>query len=138
VVVAGTGALRAVDLDVHIREVMAGLNGSSRVQFLVIEQEAVGQNLWGPQPGETSARARLLFFDGAGRETGVFAFPANPGTGGSLLTLIATAEFAAVPGAPTPDVIIPPLLVPHSGCLRRPLRRLAFAPRLSRQWDGPA
>jgi hypothetical protein len=36
----------------------------------------------------------LVFFDAAGRETGKFKFPANPATGGTLQTLIATQEFA--------------------------------------------
>jgi cytochrome c peroxidase len=129
VAVAGTGPLRAVDVNVHVREIMAGANGSSRVQFLVIAQESAGQNLWGPQPGEAEARARLQFFDAVGRHTGTFAFPANPGTGGSLLTLVATAEFAALPGVPAPDLIMPALLEPHSGmvCLESSSRRECVA-----------
>lgn len=57
----------------------------------------------------------LVFFDATGRETGKFKFPADPPTGGSLQTLIATQAFANLPGAPAPDVIIPPLLNPISG-----------------------
>src|SRR5206468_5219092 len=53
----------ATNLDVHIAEFMAGANGDSRIQFIVLAQEASGQNLWGPQPGETQSRAMLVFFD---------------------------------------------------------------------------
>src|SRR5207248_8629027 len=68
----------------------------------------------GPQAGETQSRVMLVFFDAAGRETGKFKFPhsvpadANP-------QLIATQDFANLPGAPTPDFIMPPLLNPISG-----------------------
>src|SRR5689334_11161171 len=92
---------------------MAGVNGNSKIQFIVIKQEG-GGNLWGPQPGETQSRVMLVFFDGAGREIGKFKFPhsvpadANP-------QLIATQDFANLPGAPTPDFIMPPLLNPISG-----------------------
>jgi hypothetical protein len=105
------GARMALDgHEVHIREVMAGANGDSRAQFLVIRQEGTGQHLWGPQSGETQSRAMLVFYDAGGRETGIYKFPANPPSGGSLDVLVATAEFAALLGAPTPDIVIPPLL----------------------------
>ena len=107
----------ATNLDVHIAEFMAGANGDSRIQFIVLAQEASGQNLWGPQPGETQSRAMLVFFDVAGRETGKFKFTSNPpttgATGGNVL--VATQQFASLAGAPPPDVIIPPLLTPISG-----------------------
>jgi hypothetical protein len=109
----------AANTDLHIKELMAGANGNSKIQFFVIEQQQ-GQNLWGPQTGETESRAMLVFYDAAGRETGKFKFPSNPATGGTLQTLIATQEFANLPGAPVPDVIIPPLLIPIAGkvCFR--------------------
>src|SRR5438046_3259159 len=91
----------AADAGLNIKELMAGANGNSRIQFLVIEQQQ-GQNLWGPQTGETESRTMLVFFDAVGRETGKFKFPANPPTGGTLQTLIATTEFANLPGAPAP------------------------------------
>jgi uncharacterized membrane protein YeaQ/YmgE (transglycosylase-associated protein family) len=97
----------------HIQEIMAGVNGNSKIQFIVIKQEG-GGNLWGPQAGETQSRAMLVFFDGAGRQTGKFKFPhdvpadANP-------QLIATQDFANLPGAPAPDFIMPPLLSPIGG-----------------------
>jgi hypothetical protein len=97
----------------HIQEIMAGANGNSKIQFIVIKQEG-GGNLWGPQAGETQSRAMLVFFDGAGRLTGKFKFPhdvpadANP-------QLIATQDFANLPGAPVPDFIMPPLLSPIGG-----------------------
>ena len=97
----------------HIQEIMAGANGNSKIQFIVIKQEG-GGNLWGPQAGEAQSRVMLVFFDGMGRETGKFKFPhsvpldANP-------QLIATQDFANLPGAPTPDFIMPPLLNPIGG-----------------------
>jgi cytochrome c peroxidase len=97
----------------HIQEIMAGVNGNSKIQFIVIKQEG-GGNLWGPQAGETQSRVMLVFFDATGRETGKFKFPhsvpldTNP-------QLIATQDFANLPGAPTPDFIMPPLLNPIGG-----------------------
>src|SRR5947209_9153694 len=97
----------------HIQEIMAGVNGNSKIQFIVIKQEG-GGNLWGPQAGETQSRVMLVFFDATGRETGKFRFPhsvpldTNP-------QLIATQDFANLAGAPTPDFIMPPLLSPISG-----------------------
>src|SRR5215469_14097810 len=97
----------------HIQEIMAGANGNSRIQFIVIQQEG-GGNLWGPQSGETQSRVMLVFFDAAGREIGKFRFPhdvpadTNP-------QLIATQDFANLPGAPAPDFIMPPLLSPIGG-----------------------
>jgi hypothetical protein len=93
------------DAENHIQEIMAGVNGNSKIQFIVIKQEG-GGNLWGPQTGETQSRVMLVFFDAAGRETGKFKFPhdvpddANP-------QLIATQHFANLAGAPTPDFIMP-------------------------------
>jgi cytochrome c peroxidase len=60
----------------------------------------------------------LVFFDAWGKETGKFKFPSNPPPG--LRTLLATEEFAKLPGAPAPDVRIPPLLNALNGgvCFR--------------------
>src|SRR6478672_7692453 len=97
----------------HIQEIMAGVNGNSKIQFIVIKQEGSG-NLWGPQGAETQSRVMLVFFDATGREIGKFKFPhsvpadANP-------QLIATQDFANLAGAPTPDFIMPPLLSPIGG-----------------------
>jgi cytochrome c peroxidase len=103
----------ATDDQNHIQEIMAGVNGNSKIQFIVIKQEG-GGNLWGPQASETQSRAMLVFFDGAGRETGKFKFahdvPVDTNT-----QLIATQDFANLTGAPTPDFIMPPLLSPISG-----------------------
>lgn len=99
----------------HIQEIMAGANGNSKIQFIVIRQEG-GGNLWGPQFGETQSRVMLLFFDAMGRETGKFKFSKNaPGPFGQTAdVLIATPDFANLTGA-TPDFTIPPLLNPISG-----------------------
>src|SRR5947209_705711 len=111
----------------HIQEIMAGVNGNSKIQFIVIKQEG-GGNLWGPQAGETQSRVMLVFFDATGREIGKFKFPhsvpadANP-------QLIATQDFANLAGAPTPDFIMPPLLSPIGGkvCFtNNPLNSNAF------------
>src|SRR5215813_9448003 len=97
----------------HIQEIMAGVNGNSKIQFIVIKQEG-GGNSWGPQPGETQSRVMLVFFDATGRETGKFKFPHNVPLDTNP-QLIATQDFANLPGAPTPDFIMPPLLSPISG-----------------------
>ncbi|HEY6970670.1 MAG TPA: hypothetical protein VJA94_15785, partial [Candidatus Angelobacter sp.] len=97
----------------HIQEIMAGVNGNSRIQFIVIKQEG-GGNLWGPQTGETQSRVMLQFFDAAGREIGKFKFPHNVNADTNP-QLIATQDFANLPGAPTPDFIMPPLLSPIGG-----------------------
>lgn len=111
----------------HIQEIMAGVNGNSKIQFIVIKQEG-GGNLWGPQTGETQSRVMLQFFDAAGREIGKFKFPhsvpadTNP-------QLIATQDFANLTGAPTPDFIMPPLLSPIGGMVcftNNPLNPNAF------------
>ena len=97
----------------HIQEIMAGVNGNSKIQFIVIKQEG-GGNLWGPQTGETQSRVMLVFFDATGRETGKFKFPHNVPADANP-QLIATQDFANLPGAPAPDFIMPPLLNPIGG-----------------------
>ncbi len=111
--------MSAAGRDPFIQEILAGANGDSRIQFVVINQDTAGQNLWGPN-GSAQSRGMLVFYDAVGRETGTFKFTANPPTGGTLKTLIATAEFAALTGAPTPDVTMPPMLNAISGqvCFR--------------------
>jgi cytochrome c peroxidase len=113
--VLADGHMAADGHEVRIREVMVGANGDSSVQFLVIEQTATGQNLWGPASTGAQSRAMLVFYDTTGREIGIYKFPSNPATGGTLRTLVATSGFAALLGAPTPDITIPALLNPTSG-----------------------
>jgi hypothetical protein len=111
----------------HIQEIMAGVNGNSKIQFIVIKQEG-GGNLWGPQAGETQSRVMLVFFDATGREIGKFKFPHNVPADANP-QLIATQDFANLTGAPTPDFIMPPLLSPIGGkvCFtNNPLNTNAF------------
>src|SRR6267142_1160282 len=111
----------------HIQEIMAGVNGNSKIQFIVIKQEG-GGNLWGPQAGEPQSRVMLVFFDATGRETGKFKFPHSVPADANA-QLIATQDFANLPGAPTPDFIMPPLLNPIGGkvCFtNNPLNSNAF------------
>src|SRR5881397_1992750 len=58
-------------------EVMAGLNGDPKIQFIQMTVSDGTQKSWGPQGNETSSRAMLVFFNGAGIETGRFFFPSN-------------------------------------------------------------
>src|SRR5712692_9979843 len=76
IVLLSEGRVRATNDETHIAEIMAGANGNSKIQFIVVRQEGSG-NLWGPQFGETQSRAMLVFFDATGRETGNFKFPSN-------------------------------------------------------------
>lgn len=117
---AANGPIRAENHTAHLQEVMAGANGDSAVQFIIIALEGSGPQLWGPQPGETQSRAQLAFFDATGREIGRFNFPSDPQEGGTSNVLIATQELAEMAGAPTPDIMIPALLSPISGkvCFR--------------------
>lgn len=110
----------ANNANLYIEEILAGANGDSRVQFIVVRQGEADENLWGPQPGEAWSRAMLVFYDSRGRETGMFRFPEDPPTGGTLRTLLATPEFASLAGSPRPDLVIPPLLNAHAGrvCFR--------------------
>ena len=108
------GRVRATNDENHIAEVMAGANGNAKIQFIVIRQAGSG-NLWAPQFGETQSRAMLVFFDATGRETGNFKFLSNAPGPQAANVLIATQAFANLPGALTPDFIIPPLLNPISG-----------------------
>ena len=102
---------------VRLNEIMAGLNGDSKVQYVVLEAADGNQLEWGPQAGDpvgSPGRTLLVFHNALGTETGRYVFPSNP-TPGSSTILIATAEFAALPGAPTPDFIMPAEIVPIAG-----------------------
>lgn len=106
-------AARAVPLNVQIDEVLAGANGDSGIQFIEIKMQDAAQNLWGPQGMESVGRVKLTFHDATGAQTGEFVFTANAPVGvvdlinGGYSVLIATADFAAEAGMPTPDIVIP-------------------------------
>ncbi len=106
---------------VHIDEVMAGANGDSRIQFIEMRASDDSQKEWGPNRdlSEEAGRAMLVFFDINGKRTGRFVFPTNAPPGGNQV-LIATSAFAALPGAPRPDFIMPTDLLAQSGkvCFR--------------------
>src|SRR5687767_12236811 len=109
-----TGTAPATNHILRQDEVMAGLNGDPRVQFIEMTVGGNDQKDWGPQGAETTSRAMLVFFDANGVQTGTFFFPSDPPPGQNTV-LIATTNFAALPGAPIPDIIMPPLLSPGGG-----------------------
>src|SRR5262249_9869064 len=113
-VFAAEGRVHATNDETHLQEVMAGANGNSRIQFIVIRQEGAG-NLWGPQFGEPQARMALVFFNASGQEVGTFKFPHDAPGPQPAHVLIATHEFATLPGAQAPYFIMPPLVSPLSG-----------------------
>lgn len=120
---ADRGSVRATNDENHLQELMAGANGNSKIQFVVIKQEG-GGNCWGPQRtsgtlcfslvNESQSRVMLVFFDAVGREIGKFKFASDP-PDNSAQVLVATQQFASLPGAPTPNFIMPPLMNPISG-----------------------
>ena len=96
---------------------MAGMNGDSKVQYVVLEASSDSQKAWGPQaedPAGSPGRVMLVFYNALGTETGRFVFPSDPANGADTI-LVATAEFAALPGAPTPDFIMPADVIPIAG-----------------------
>jgi cytochrome c peroxidase len=106
---------------VQLAEVLAGANGDSRIQFIELKFAAAGEHLWGPQAGEAQGRYRLVFYDATGAQTGQVVFasdppvgPAEPGIGGYSV-LIATQDFASLPGMPAPDVLIPAQVIAQGG-----------------------
>ncbi len=134
VIFAMTAAWNATATNHILRqdELMVGLNGNPNVQFIQITVADGTQKSWGPGPGETTSRAMLVFFNGVGALTGQFFFPSNAPIGQTTV-LIATTNFANIPGAPVPDFIIPPLLSPTNGkvCFRgNPANPNAFAVNL--------
>src|SRR5262245_42340160 len=56
-------------------EIMAGLNGDARIQFVEITVSGGDQKAWGPPGPSLPSRAMLVFFNGAGVEVGRFFFP---------------------------------------------------------------
>jgi cytochrome c peroxidase len=111
--------LRADDAAVQLFEIAAGVNGDSRIQLVQLKVAAPGSR-WGPQGGESEGRAMLVFHDAAGFETGRYVFPADPPSGipdsnDFYSVLLATADFADLPGSPAPDFILPAGLIAAGG-----------------------
>jgi hypothetical protein len=98
---------------VTMKQVGASRNNDTNVQFIQMEMSGCDQNRWGADdPPNPESRARLVFFNAAGTQTGEFKFPTDaPGNSfnscGNRQVLIATSAFAALPGAPAPDFTIP-------------------------------
>ncbi|WP_420644030.1 DUF7594 domain-containing protein [Candidatus Leptofilum sp.] len=102
---------------VRLNGIMAGLNGDSQVQYVLLEVADNNQLDWGPQPEDppgTPGRTMLVFYNALGNQTGRYVFPDDPPASASNV-LVATADFAALPGAPTPDFIMPAEIVPIAG-----------------------
>ena len=98
---------------IQIDEISAANGGDSSRQFVEIRVSDPGQTLW-------QHVAELAFFDASGSEIGTVPFTCNPVVVTSRSVLIATAEFAAMPGAPAPNFIMPALIAAPSGqvCFR--------------------
>ncbi len=84
-----------------VNEVFSNHDGT--IQFVEI-REANGT------PGEVNVGGRLVSADGTGNGFNIASSVSAPTTNKHLL--FATAAFAALPGAPTPDQIIPAGMVP--------------------------
>jgi cytochrome c peroxidase len=114
-------AVRAGNDQVQFDEVLAGVNGDSTIQFVELKFSGPGENLWGPQGGESVGRARLVFHDATGLQTGEFVFASDPPMGlvdpvnGGYSVLIATQAFADEPTMPAPDFIMPVNVVSVNG-----------------------
>jgi hypothetical protein len=106
---------RATNHDVGITEIGAGINGDATAQFIEIRMLVEGQNLWGPQPGESASRAKLVFFDGSGAKTGEFLFTGNAPDRENRFVLLGTTSFKNLTSQPDPDIIIPALMKAPGG-----------------------
>ena len=77
-------------------------NSSGTVQFIEFKCDAAGENFTGGLLVTTA--------------NGTFTFPGNlAGSTANKKLLLATSDFAALPGAPTPDYIIPANFLPING-----------------------
>jgi len=119
ILLVGAASVVAQPHPLQIDEVFAGANGDSRVQFIEIKVCCPGQNAWGPQSNETVGRARLVFFDAAGTQSGEYVFAADPpigpaDTNGARSVLLGTEEFLNQTDL-TPDFTLPPLVNSQGG-----------------------
>ena len=110
----------------RIEQLMAGAEGNPAIQFVELRmlgdfencQGTAADNIFTPigTCAASGPGASLLFFNQAGSLTAEFVFPSNTPVGlAGRSILIATAEFAALETTPTPDFIMPPHVVAHSG-----------------------
>lgn len=81
-------------------------NGAGNIQFIEMYCDTSGENFVSNHSITTA--------------NGTFTFPVNlPGSTDEKRVLVATSDFAALPGAPTPDFIIPENFIPLSGGIIR-------------------
>jgi cytochrome c peroxidase len=119
-----TSVALAVPPNVHIDEISAGVNGDARLQFIEIKMQSPADNAWGPQPGESAGRLRLVFLDARGTQVGEYVFAADAPVGvidpvnGGYSVLAATQSFASSPGMPSPDFILPQEVMAQDGQVR--------------------
>jgi cysteine-rich repeat protein len=94
------GGSRASGDQPFISEVLGGCGDSPRAQYVEIGYPAA-QNHW-------AGCLQLELYDGAGKLRRTVEFTSNPPAASSDNTaLVATPEFAALPGVPRPDFITP-------------------------------
>lgn len=111
---------RGATPEIQIDEVLAGANGDSRIQFIELRFCCVEAASLGPANGDAVGRARLVFMDAAGAQTGAFVFPDDapigvPDATGGYSVLIGTAAFANQGQAPALDFVMPPGVVAQAG-----------------------
>ena len=101
---------------VRVNELMAGLNGDSRFQFVELLVSGAAHKTWGPGAGSVG-RAMLEFFDASDNPVGRFVFPGDAPSGVNTV-LVATQRFVDARGPV--DFVMPALLAPLAGkvCFR--------------------
>jgi glucose/arabinose dehydrogenase len=106
-VVVWSGEAMAAFHLMRIRQVMAGAGGEATIQFVELQMTAAGQNF--------VSGHNLLFFDGAGNQTGSFTLPANVSSGASGSSILIGTEAFKNVSTVVPDFIMPPGIVAPAG-----------------------
>jgi hypothetical protein len=92
----------------RIHEVMAGANGDASIQYVEIKMVIDGQNFL------TGGSVKLVFFDAAGNQTGMFTFPSDAPSTMNHSMLVGTANFALNSTIP-PDYTMPANIMAPDG-----------------------